>query len=258
MQIGAQLYTVKDSCQTLEDFSETLKKIADIGYKTVQVSASCDFEGAWLRDELKKNGLKCVCTHTKPDYLKEKLDDVIKSHSEFGCDNIGLGSFKFNAPDDSDYEQFKLVYTDIIKKITASGKQFMFHNHNREFKKLSNGNLVIDQLAEDFSPREMNFILDTYWIQMGGADPAYYIEKFKGRIPIIHLKDAVMRPALDVSFSNYFAVIGEGNINFDRVFEKAESSGVEYMLVEQDKCYGEDPFYCLKRSYDYLKSCGFR
>ena len=52
-------------------------------------------------------------------------------------------------------------------------------------------------------------------------------------------------------------VVGEGNINFDRVFEKAESAGVQYMLVEQDKCNGEDPFDCLKRSYDYLRSCGF-
>ena len=32
MEIGAQLYTVREFCKTLEDFEETLKKIADIGY----------------------------------------------------------------------------------------------------------------------------------------------------------------------------------------------------------------------------------
>lgn len=53
------------------------------------------------------------------------------------------------------------------------------------------------------------------------------------------------------------AVLGEGNINFDRIFEKAEAAGTRYMLVEQDNCNGEDPFDCLKRSYDYLKACGF-
>ena len=35
MEIGAQLYTVRDFCKTTEDFSQTLKKIADIGYKNV-------------------------------------------------------------------------------------------------------------------------------------------------------------------------------------------------------------------------------
>ena len=29
------------------------------------------------------------------------------------------------------------------------------------------------------------------------------------------------------------------------------------MLVEQDDCNGEDPFDCLKRSFEYLKSRGF-
>ena len=53
------------------------------------------------------------------------------------------------------------------------------------------------------------------------------------------------------------AVIGEGNINFDRVFEQAEAAGTEYMLVEQDDCSGEDPFACLARSYQYLKARGF-
>ena len=104
-------------------------------------------------------------------------------------------------------------------------------------------------IAEDFSADELGFILDTYWIQKGGADPAQWIEKFSGRLPVIHLKD--------YAYDAMMAVVGEGNINFDRVFEKAESAGVQYMMVEQDKCYGEDPFDCLKRSYDYLKSCGF-
>ena len=38
MIIGAQMFTVHEQCQTLEGISESLKKIADIGYKSVQVS----------------------------------------------------------------------------------------------------------------------------------------------------------------------------------------------------------------------------
>ena len=53
-------------------------------------------------------------------------------------------------------------------------------------------------------------------------------------------------------------MVGEGNINFERVFEKAEAGGTKYMLVEQDDCYGEDPFDCLRRSYLYLRANGFR
>ena len=70
-----------------------------------------------------------------------------------------------------------------------------------------------------------------------------------GRVPCIHLKDH--------SFDRKMAVIGEGNINFDRVFYAAEKAGTEYMLVEQDDCNKENPFECLKRSYEFLKSRGF-
>ena len=29
------------------------------------------------------------------------------------------------------------------------------------------------------------------------------------------------------------------------------------MMVEQDDCNSEDPIECLRRSYEYLKACGF-
>ena len=40
MEIGAQFFTVRNLCQNLDDFAETLKKVADIGYKTVQISGT--------------------------------------------------------------------------------------------------------------------------------------------------------------------------------------------------------------------------
>ena len=74
MIIGAQMYTTRESCQTLEGFGETLSRIADIGYKTVQVSGTCPFEGEWLKDQLARTGLKCVLTHTPPQRLLGELD----------------------------------------------------------------------------------------------------------------------------------------------------------------------------------------
>ena len=53
------------------------------------------------------------------------------------------------------------------------------------------------------------------------------------------------------------APIGEGNLNWNRIFKSAEAAGTRYMLVEQDNCNGEDPFECLRRSYEFLSACGF-
>ena len=38
-RIGAQYYTIRDFCQTLDDFEKSCEKVSKIGYKTVQLSA---------------------------------------------------------------------------------------------------------------------------------------------------------------------------------------------------------------------------
>ena len=185
MIIGAQMYTTRESCQTLEGFGETLSRIADIGYKTVQVSGTCPFEGEWLKDQLARTGLKCVLTHTPPKRLLGELDQVAADHDTFGCEYVGLGYWSFDPERDQSYEKFMATWPEVGRKLKEKGKYFMYHNHDREFQHR------------------------------------------------------------------------EGNINFDRVFEKAEAGGTRYMLVEQDDCHGEDPMECLRRSYRYLKACGF-
>ena len=256
MEIGIQFYTLRDHCKNLDDFAETLKKVADIGYKNVQISGVCDYEPEWLKENLDKNGLKCVVTHTPPAQLKEDIVKVCMGHDIFGCDNIGLGYHDFSTSREGlTYKDFYNEYVDIIKAVKANGKYFMYHNHAKEFIKFDGKN-VLEHLAEDFAPDELGFILDTFWVQAGGADPAAWIEKLSGRLPVIHLKDYAFSDTFK-EFNDNIAVVGEGNINFDRVFKAAEGAGVKYMLVEQDNCHGENEFDCITRSYKYLKSCGF-
>ena len=247
MRIGAQLYMVREFCKSLDDFALTLKKVADIGYTTVQVSGTCAFDPAWLKAELDKNNLECVLTHTAPARLTEDAVQVAKDHDVFGCKYVGLGSYSFRTEGTPD--NFYTEYHPIAKALKDNGKYFMYHNHDGEFRKV-NGKLIMDHIAEMFPADELGFTVDTFWVQAGGSDPAQWIEKLSGRVPCIHLKD--------FAFGRKMAPVGEGNINFDRVFEKAEAAGTRFMLVEQDDCNGEDPFDCLKRSYDFLSSRGFK
>lgn len=248
MQIGAQFYTIRDFCKTPEDLALSLKKIADIGYKTVQLSGTCPYDPKWMARQLEINGLKCVITHTSPQRLTDEIGQVIADHDIIGCDCVGLGSYRFGQPDCT-VENFLQTYTPVMDKLRESGKYFMYHNHAHEFEKIE-GKTVLQQLAERTDSAKMGFTLDTYWVQVGGGDPAWWLEYLKGRVPCIHLKD--------YAYGAKMAVVGEGNINFDRVFEMAEKAGTQYMLVEQDNCNGEDPFDCLRRSYEFLRSRGFR
>ena len=248
MEIGAQFYTVRQSCQNLTDFAESLKKVADIGYRTVQISGTCPYPADWLKENLERNGLRCVLTHIPVPRLTGELDQVIADHRVFGCDHIGLGWWAFDPEKNMSYDQWMETFPPIAKKIADAGMLFMYHNHDQEFKKYE-GRLILERLAEVLPPDQMGFTLDTFWVQAGGGDPAQWLERLSGRVPVIHLKD--------YAYGRQMAVVGEGNINFDRVFEQAEKAGTKYMLVEQDDCHGEDPVECLRRSYLFLKSRGF-
>ena len=252
MRIGAQFYTIRNFCKDLDSFSESMKKVADIGYEYVQISGTCGYEPRWLAEQLKMNGLKCVITHTPKEKLLEDAKTVAQEHDIFDCNCVGLGAgiYKIQQEEAQNVlDSFVVKYKPVAKALKENGKYFMYHNHNFEFI-LIDGKPIISHLSEMFSPEEMGFTLDTYWIQRAGADPADWVEHLSGRVPCIHLKDQ--------DFEGKMMVVGEGNINFERVFQAAEKAGTEYMLVEQDNCNGEDPFDCLKRSYDNLVSWGFR
>ena len=48
----------------------------------------------------------------------------------------------------------------------------------------------------------------------------------------------------------YMRPIYEGKVDYDAYINTLKTVGCEYALVEQDYCYDESPFECLRRSYE--------
>ena len=253
MEVGAQLYTLRDFCRTTEDFAKTLRRVAAIGYRTVQVSGTCSYDPVWLKEQLAANGLRCVLTHTAPDRISGDTQAVIADHQVFGCSYIGVGCMPGGLEKPEDYDRFVSGFRPAGAAIAASGGRLMYHNHHMEFMRAADGKLYMEKLAEDFPPEDLGFTLDTYWVQFAGGDPAAWLERLRGRVPCIHLKDMAC-----VERAQRMAPVGEGNLNWGRILCAAEDAGCAYLLVEQDDCYGEDPFDCLARSYRYLMSLGLK
>ena len=237
MKLGAQLYTVRSATQTLEEFSETLKRVADIGYRSVQVSGTCAYDPAWLAEELKKNDLTCDLTHFSYDAIIENPEKVAADHKIFGCKYVGIGGMPKSF---EGYDLFMEKTPEAAKRIAATGSYLMYHNHAYEFHNEINGKPVLHHIAETFPKEHLGFTLD--------------IKYLAGRLPCIHYKDL----RYDEEGARKFAVVGEGILDIEKITEAFIEAGTEYAFVEQDNCYGEDPFDCLKRSHDYLRSIGLK
>ncbi len=252
MKIGAQFYSLRDFCKTPNELSDTLAKIADIGYSEIQLSGVCEFEPEWMADELRKNGLKCILTHTAPTKITADAVAVCNDHKIFDCHNIGLGGLPGMQFTLENYSKFKEDFLPIAKIFKENGCRLFYHNHYQEFWRQEDGTRIFDRLLADFPAELMSITLDTYWMQFSGNDPVKWIRELKGRMECIHLKDMSI-----VGWEQRMSPVGSGNMNFDAILCAAKDVGTSHIIVEQDEFYGEDPFECLKKSYLYLRSLGY-
>lgn len=247
IKIGAQLFTLRDYAENSEMRGATLKKVADIGYKYVQLSAFGDYEASDIKKQCDENGLTIVLTHNSADRILNDTEKLIEDHKIMGCTNIGIGSM----PDEyrNDIESVRKFVKDFeapAKLMKENGMIFQYHNHAFEFQK-DNGKYLFDVLVNETDPDLLHFILDTYWVQYGGKNPVEIFYDLKGRIDVCHFKDMKL-----ISHEQRFAPIGEGNLDWDKIIKACEDTGVEYAMIEQDNCYGLDPFGELKKSFDFL------
>ncbi|MBQ7365362.1 MAG: TIM barrel protein [Clostridia bacterium] len=251
MILGAQLFTLRDHCRDLASLENTLARVAALGYTAVQLSAVCPYDPEWMRTTLQKYGLSAPITHFDFKKITQNKEETSAFHKGFGADYIGIGCSPFSF----DEEGFSALVTPLLavgSYYRDEGQKLMYHNHNMEFSRHGDG-LFFDKLVNAFPKDTLGITLDTYWVQAGGGDPAFWLKKLSGRVDCIHLKDMSYSLA---DRAIRMAPVGSGNMNFEAILAAAESAGTKYAFVEQDNCYEEDPFVCLKKSYDYLASVG--
>jgi sugar phosphate isomerase/epimerase len=250
-QIAAQLYTLRDYLKTPADIASTLKKVRQIGYEAVQLSALGPIDPRELNNILKGEGLAVAVTHIPLDRMKNQTADAIADHQLWGCKYTAIGGFFQKSFVAEDWTNFAKDYNEVAKKFEGSGIKIGYHNHSHELVHY-NGKPALQTLLESLS-KDIWFEIDTYWIAHGGADPVQWINKVKGRIPCIHLKDIT----IDQEKKYPMMEVGTGNLNWPAILQACKDAGVEWYIIEQDVC-PRDPFDCLANSLKNLKAMGIQ
>jgi sugar phosphate isomerase/epimerase len=247
--IAAQLFTVRDFMKTPADTAAALQKVKTIGYDAVQLSGLGPIEPQELADILQAEQLQAVITHVSWERLQHDLDNLIADHHRWGCPNVAIGSMPREYQHPRGFVQFGVDATEVGKKLAAAGLTFSYHNHSFEFVRFDGMN-GLEALYAHADPRYLLAELDTYWIQHGGADPAEWITRMKGRQVVVHLKDMEM-----LNGQQTMAEVGEGNLNWPSILAALRATEVPWVAVEQDVCK-RDPFESLAISLRNLRGWG--
>jgi len=247
-QVAAQLYTLRDYLKTPDEIAVTLKKVRQIGYEAVQISGMGPIGEAELKRMLDGEGLICCATHENGEKILNETDWVIERLQKLNCRYTA-----YPYPGGVDMSQAESVFKLAAgldkagKKMRKAGQVLAYHNHALELTPIE-GKTALEWIFEKTGRKNLQGEIDTYWIQNGGADPVAWCKKLKKRLPLIHLKDYTV-----INNNPSFAAVGHGNLNMPAIIKAAEKAGCEWFIVEQDDCYGRDPFDNLALSYAYLK-----
>jgi sugar phosphate isomerase/epimerase len=252
-RIGIQLYSIKDELQ--KNFQGSLKKLADIGYSSVEAYGftSDDFFGHTMKELsniVKDMGMSVSGSHiwssvnVKDPAEKEwdfwkKVSDIINSGG-------GKWAVQSSLPHAATMDDLKLIasYFNRAGEICkAKGVKFGFHNHTEEFKVID-GVVILDYLIQHTDPELVFFQMDFGHTVNAGADCVRYLSNYPRRITSWHASD------FDASIREYTDV-GKGSVPYKKLFDLVESSGLEQLVVEQET--KGDIFESCKVDFDYLK-----
>lgn len=250
MQAGLNLYSIRNLISTEEDFLATAHKLREMGYSYLQFSGG-PYDAEMIRRVSEASGLPVLLTHVPYDRIVGDTEALAREHLSFGCRNIGLGMMPFDRfEDEALFDETIDALEAAALRLEAFGCKLFYHNHQFEFFK-RNGETVLECMAR--RAPHLQFTLDTYWVQYGGASILSTVEMLKGRIECVHLKDYAIVKKEEKKYEPKFAPVGSGSIDFPAVVAAMKAAGAKYFFVEQDDAAKEpDPLAPVGKSIAYI------
>ena len=257
-KMGLQLYTMRAAMR--QDVDGTLKRIASIGYEEAETYGfdpeRIGYYGLPAKEfasRLKDNNLTTSSGHydlnrymsTAVDELKRYVDRCIEGAHALGQTYI---TWPLLDPDSRTIEKFKVA----AERLNIAGEQarkaklqVAYHNHDFEFVD-QNGQRGYDVILADADPALVKLQMDLYWVARASQTPNYWFKRAPGRFVMWHVKDMHKT-------SRDYTELGNGTIDFTKIWPDAELAGLKHFFVEQGGNFTHDPFRSITDSAEYVK-----
>lgn len=259
--IGLQLYTIRDAMAA--DPAGSLKKVADIGYKYLELAGYSDgkFYG-YVPSEFKKIvndlGMEILSSHTQVEAAGITLENAKKMADDHALLGVKYCIQPWVVEEArttvASYQKMASDWNQVGKIMKEAGIQFGYHNHNFEFDNVEGKIPYFDIFMVELDKDLVTMELDLFWTSKAGQKPVELIKKYPGRFQIFHMKDMFTNepPFFTTAGVTDFAPVGDGVINFKEILAVKDIAGMKYMIVEQDLTLDGLPFNAIQSSFTNL------
>lgn len=246
LPVAAQVYSVREQAEA--DFDRTMEALARMGYDGVELAGLYGMSPEEVRAVLDRWGLQAVSAHVPYEAFAQDLEGTVETYRKIGCRYAAipyLGGDRWYGG--SRYQETLAFLTRIAEKCREAGVQLLYHNHTHELARAEDGGRQLDAFYGAGETAALSAELDLCWLKAGGADPVEYLRKYRGRCPLVHMKDFVREDEV------VLVAVGDGELGAGRAAAQAVESGAEWLVVEQDDHRRGSPMENMKKSLEYLK-----
>ncbi|MDF2787285.1 MAG: sugar phosphate isomerase/epimerase [Neobacillus sp.] len=243
--VAVQMYTLRK--ETQEDFAGTLKKVAELGFQGVEFAGYGGLTTKEVKALLDEYGLQATASHVPLEELENNLYGVIEDQKILGSKFLVCPYLMPERRSEEDYKSL-ISFLDHAGEISRQeGITLCYHNHDFELQRLSNGKMALESIFDKTNAEDVKAELDVYWLTKAGEKPVEWINRYRNRTPLIHLKD------MTTDEEQFFAELGTGGVDLEAILNIGGEAGVQWWVVEQDICL-RPPFESIEVSLNYLKT----
>jgi sugar phosphate isomerase/epimerase len=229
-----QLYSIRDHC--MKNLKNALAPLRRAGYQQVELAGLYGKSAAEFKTYLDQAALTPVSMHVGIDELASQPEMVIHQAQTLRIPFIvvpWLGEEQ--CPDRDSWIDAARLMDQLGADFLKEGHHLCYHNHAHEFARFGTDR-ILDLIMKTAHPDHLHLELDLGWAAAAGADLSDLLARYRGRIPLVHVKDYKIA---DDGETVVFTELGKGIIPWRHFMPEVKAAGVRFLIVEQDETEGD-------------------
>lgn len=242
--IAIQMYTLRNECE--DDFRGTLRKVASLGFQGVELAGYNGIPVEELKELLDELGLQVAACHVPLANLESNLAQVIHEQLVLESKYLVCPYLLPEKRTEADYQSLITFLNKAGAMCQNAGISLCYHNHDFELDNLHDGRTALDTIMEETDSDLVFAEPDVYWLSKREYDPVKWIDTYRDRTKLVHLKD------MTKDEERFFAEVGTGSIDFQAILKKGDEADIQWWIIEQDATR-RTPFESIEISLNNLR-----
>lgn len=204
-----------------------------------------------------ESGLKVVSIHEDLGSILKNPAEIIKEARTYRTGNIVVtGMYRYDYSSKQAVLKLAADLNKAGKLLKEGGINFLYHNHNCEFRRVESGETAYELLLEKTDPNYVNFEFDSFWAIEAGCDAVELMKNLGKRMKLYHINDRGTRVKGTTGsiLKSDSMELGYGNINLTALIETAKNNGVKAIILETHRNWVDNsPVKSFQLSAEFLK-----